>query len=195
MDPGVALARGSLNASAPWAHYHPCPPARYRVGGQADMPYRYRWHTGAVLLLIGWWGFGNLYEAMVVMPWLMRLPPGSVIGEFAPGSPVFYFLPAGITLLVLAWALVVRIARERADRTFPGAMRAVLTAAVLVTLAAAATGVLVTVVNPVFPDPTATHADVRTAVLLWESGNAVRLVLATAAATSLIRWRVRLTRY
>lgn len=157
------------------------------VTTMTDVPHRYRRHTGAVLLLIGWWGFGNLYEAVVVMPWLWRLPPGSLVGEFEPGSPVFYFVPAGACLLVLVWALVGRVARDRTP------LRPVLTAAVLVTLAAAATGVLVGLVNPVFRDAAAAVADVHTAVLLWEGGNLVRLVLAATAATCLIRWRARLT--
>lgn len=155
---------------------------------------RYRWHSGVVLLLIGWWGFGNLYEAVVVMPWLARLPPGSLVGEFELGSPVFYFVPAGAVLVLLAWGLVVRVARDSAGRGASGSTRAVLAAAVLVTVAAAGTGVMVGAVNPTFRDATATDADIRTAVVLWEVGNAARIALAAAAATSLIRWRTRLTR-
>ncbi|MGN9845183.1 hypothetical protein ACTMTI_44385 [Nonomuraea sp. H19] len=145
---------------------------------------RYRLHAGAVLVLIAWWGFGNLYEAVVVMPWLWRLPPGSLPGEFQPGSPVLYFVPAGVALLALAWTLVIRVYR---DPYRPG--RAVLRASALITIAAAGTGILVSAVNPTFRDPAASVSDVHAAIVMWEAGNAVRLVLAAAAAVSLLRWR------
>ncbi|WP_084962921.1 hypothetical protein [Thermoactinospora rubra] len=146
---------------------------------------RYRLHASAILVLIAWWGFGNLYEAIVVMPWMWRLPPGSLPGEFEPGSPVLYFLPAGLALLALAWTLVIRVRRD------PGSSRrGVQSTAVLITIAAAGTGILVHAVNPTFRDPAAALSDVRTAIVLWEIGNAVRLALAAAAAISLLRWRV-----
>ncbi|MFT7839159.1 hypothetical protein Q5530_23705 [Saccharothrix sp. BKS2] len=144
------------------------------------VPDRHGPHVGAVLVLLAWWGFGNLYEAIVLMPWVWGLPPGSVPGEFAAGSPVFYFVPALIALLALVWALVVRVHRD-------GSRRAVLRAAVLVTIAAAGTGVLVGTVNPTLRDPTATVADVHAAVVMWEIGNALRLALVVAAAVSLLR--------
>jgi len=145
---------------------------------------RYRLHADAVLVLIAWWGFGNLYEAIVVMPWLWRLPPGSLPAEFELGSPVLYFVPAGVALLALTWTLVIRVYRGPG-----GSRRAVLHAAVLITIAAAGTGILVSTVNPTFRDPMASVASVHTAVLMWETGNAVRLVLAALAAVSLFRWR------
>ncbi|GIH93214.1 hypothetical protein ACFFMN_00140 [Planobispora siamensis] len=145
---------------------------------------RYRAHVGAVLVLIAWWGFGNLYEAIVVVPWLWRLPPGSLPGEFQPGSPVFYFVPTGVALLALAWTLVIRVYR---DPYRPG--RAVLGASALITIAAAGTGILVSAVNPTFRDPAASVSDVHTAIVMWEAGNAVRLALAAAAAVSLLRWQ------
>lgn len=147
------------------------------------LPGRYGLHAGAVVVLIAWWGFGNLYEAIVVMPWLWRLPPGSLPAEFAPGSPVFYFVPAGVALLTLVWTLVIRVYRGTRSAGF---RRAVLRAAVLVTIAAAGTGILVSAVNPTFRDPTASVASVRSAVMVWEMGNAVRIALAVAAAASLL---------
>ncbi|SDL37295.1 hypothetical protein [Nonomuraea jiangxiensis] len=150
--------------------------------GVGSLTRRYRRHAGAVLVLIAWWGFGNLYEAIVLMPLLWRLPPGSLPGEFVLGSPVFYFVPAGVALLVLAWTLVIRVYQD------PGSRRAVLRTAVLVTIAAAGTGIMVSAVNPTFRDPAASMVEVHTAVVMWEAANAVRLVLAVAAAVSLLRW-------
>ncbi|RJL23003.1 hypothetical protein [Bailinhaonella thermotolerans] len=151
-------------------------PARRRATGD-PLPGA---HRAVVLVLIAWWGFGNLYEAIVVMPWLWRLPPGSLPGEFEPGSPVLYFMPAGALLLVLVWALVIR---GRGDR------RAALRAAVLITVAAAGTGVLVGAVNPTFRDPAADVSEVHAAIMTWEAANLARLVLAGAAAHSLLRAR------
>jgi hypothetical protein len=141
-------------------------------------------HAAAVVVLIAWWGFGNLYEATVVMPWVWRLPPGSVPAEFAPGSPVFYFVPAGVALLTLAWTLVVRVYRGTSSAR---SRRAVLRAAVLITIAAAGTAILVSAVNPTLRDPAASVAEVHSAVIVWEIGNAVRIILAAAAAVSLLR--------
>ncbi|MQA06498.1 MAG: hypothetical protein GEV07_28580 [Streptosporangiales bacterium] len=78
-----------------------------------------RRHGGLVLLLIAWWGFGNLYEAVVVLPLLWRRPPGSLPGAAAPGSPVLYFLPAGVALLVSVWLLVARVVRGAGGRGAP----------------------------------------------------------------------------
>lgn len=147
------------------------------------MTRRYRRHTGTVLVLVAWWGFGNLYEAIVVLPWLWRLPPGSLPAEFELGSPVFYFVPAGVALLTLTWTLVFRV-----YRALIGGRRAVLLAAVLITVAAAGTGLLVSTVNPTFRDPLASAASVHTSVLMWEAGNVARLALAAAAAITLYRW-------
>ncbi|HEX2133089.1 MAG TPA: hypothetical protein VHH15_16200 [Actinophytocola sp.] len=92
---------------------------------------------------------------------------------------MFYFVPAGVALLALAWALVVRTCRDGAD-----GRRVALRAAVLVTIAAVGTGILVGGVNPTFRDPAASTDDIRAAVIMWEIGNGVRLAL---AAVSLLR--------
>jgi hypothetical protein len=57
----------------------------------------------------------------------------------------------------------------------------------LITMAAAGTAILVSAVNPTLRDPAASVADVHSAVIVWEIGNAVRIILAAAAAVSLLR--------
>ncbi|MDP9849999.1 hypothetical protein [Streptosporangium lutulentum] len=158
----------------------------------ADLRLHYRDHAGLVLLLMAAWGFGNLYEAVTVIPWLATLPPGSAAGQLEIGSPLFYFLPIAVCLLVLAWALVIRLVRGGADRVMPGSVRSAGTAAVLVTLAGVTTVMLVTTVNPAFHDTTATVDAVQTTLLIWEIGNALRMTLMASAAVCLLAWRIRL---
>lgn len=146
-----------------------------------------RRHSGLVLLLIAWWAFGNLYEAVVVLPLLWRLPPGSLPAAAEPGSPVLYFVPAGVALLVSVWWLVARVA----DAGSPGAVRPVATAAGLVTAAMVVTVPLVVLVNPVFRDAAASVGELHAAVVYWEIANAVRLLAAAGAAAILTRWRGR----
>ncbi|RZQ64704.1 hypothetical protein [Amycolatopsis suaedae] len=138
-------------------------------------------HTGALLFFLAWWGFGNLYEAIVVMPWLSGLPPGSLVDEFTIGSPVLYFLPIGPLVLILAWTLVPRSRARQAT-----------VAATLLTLAMAVSALPILVFNPVLRDPAVSTADVSSAVLNWELVNAVRLLLVAAAAAVLVRLRARL---
>ncbi|AWS45956.1 hypothetical protein [Streptosporangium sp. 'caverna'] len=158
----------------------------------ADLRRHYRGHAGLVLLLMAWWGFGNLYEAVTVIPWLATLPPGSMAGQLEIGSPLFYFLPVVIFLLVLVWVLVIRLIRGGADRIMPGSVRSVRGAALLVTLAGITTAILVTTVNPAFHDPTATIDAIRATLVIWEVGNALRMTLLASAAVFLLGWRVRL---
>lgn len=153
----------------------------------ADPVRRYRVHAGAVLFVLAWWGFANAYEAIVLVPGLLRLPTGSLAAELELGSPVYYFIPAGPTIIILLWTLVVRMARDR-----DGALRTVLAAAVAAMGGVAATVVAVVLVNPTFRDPTIPRAELGRAVLAWELVNGVRLALLLTAAVLLLRWRIRL---
>lgn len=77
-----------------------------------------------MLLLIAWWGIGNLYEAVVVLPLLWRLP----------GSPVLYFLPAGVALFVAVWLLVARVVRAGCRAAPVVTTAGLVTAAMVVTV-------------------------------------------------------------
>jgi hypothetical protein len=63
-------------------------------------------HDGPVILsrlvvpLLSMWFFGNLYEQVVWNPQLLADPrPGSLVGVFAAGSPIYYYLPWGPLLI------------------------------------------------------------------------------------------------
>jgi hypothetical protein len=158
----------------------------------ADLRRRYRGHVGLALLLMAWLGFGNLYEAVTVIPWLATLPPGSMVGMLEIGSPLFYFFPIAVCLLLLIWILVIRLIRNGADGVMPGSVRSVRGAAVLVTLAGVVTAILVTTINPAFHDVTSTVDAIRTTLVIWEIGNALRMTLMASAAVFLLAWRIRL---
>ncbi|MCX2947319.1 hypothetical protein [Lentzea sp. NEAU-D7] len=56
-----------------------------------------------VIPLLCMWLFGNLYEQVVWNPQLLADPrPGSLVGVFAAGSPIYYYLPWAPLAVVLA---------------------------------------------------------------------------------------------
>jgi hypothetical protein len=139
--------------------------------------------TTWTVALLCWWGFGNLYELNGAIGALLRGPqPGALVGPFDPGSPFYYFVPASPLALVLAVLLAVRTRsapREVARRTC--------TAAVLVAVAAAATAVLVSSVNPQFRTPGGDGLPALT--LVWLAGNTLRIVCVGLACHLLLVWR------
>ncbi|MEV6239058.1 hypothetical protein [Lentzea sp. NPDC051838] len=123
-----------------------------------------------VVPLLSMWFFGNLYEQVVWNPQLLADPrPGSLVGVFAAGSPVYYYLPWGPLAVVLA--VVTRAPRP---------------ALACLALSVAMKILLVTQVNPVFRDPAATRETVHTHAVLWAFGNGV-VVIAVAAAILLVQ--------
>lgn len=65
-------------------------------------------------------------------------------------------------------------------------------AALLVTVAALATAVLVTTVNPLFRDAAVDVDRLRSAALICEAGNALRMACVAGAAACLLAWRRRI---
>ena len=123
-----------------------------------------------VVPLLSMWFFGNLYEQVVWNPQLLADPrPGSLVGVFAAGSPVYYYLPWGPLAVVLA--IVTRVS---------------LPALGFLAVSVAMKILLITQVNPVFRDPLATRDDVHHHAVLWAFGNGV-VVIAVAAAILLIQ--------
>ena len=137
--------------------------------------------TTWVVALLCWWGFGNLYELNGALGVLARGPkPGELVGAFEVGSPFYYFVPASPLALVLSVILGVR------TRHTPIAGRTA-GAAGLVTVAAGATAVLVSSVNPKFRDP---HAvGLRRLTVIWLAGNTMRMACLAGAVRLVLSWR------
>ncbi|RDI35153.1 hypothetical protein DFR72_101903 [Lentzea flaviverrucosa] len=116
------------------------------------------------------WLFGNLYEQVVWNPQLLADPrPGSLVGVFAVGSPVYYYLPWAPLAVVLAVV-------TRAPRPALGCLAVSVAMKLL----------LITQVNPVFRDPSVTRDVVHDNAVLWAFGNGV-VVIAVAAAILLVQ--------
>lgn len=116
------------------------------------------------------WLFGNLYEQIVWNPQLLADPrPGSLVGVFAAGSPLYYYLPWGPLGVVLAVV-------TRAPRPALGCLAVSVAMKIL----------LITQVNPVFRDPAVSRDVVHHHAVLWAFGNGV-VVLAVAAAILLVQ--------
>ncbi len=135
-----------------------------------------------VTALLSMWFFGNLYEQVVWNPQLLADPrPGSLVGAFAAGSPVYYYLPWAPLALVLAV-----VARVRLPRTSPARARRTWNAALgCLAASVAAKVLLITRVNPVFRDPAVSRDVVHDNAVVWAFGNGF-VVLAVAAALLLI---------
>ncbi|MCP3805276.1 hypothetical protein NLX83_39025 [Allokutzneria sp. A3M-2-11 16] len=140
----------------------------------------------ALTALLGMWFFGNLYEQIVWNPQLLADPrPGSLVGELAWGSPVFYYLPWVPITFIAAAALRVR---------FGAAVPAGVRRAWNLGLGALAVGlaikvVLVTRVNPVFRDAAATSAQVHDNAVVWAFANGVVVLAVAAALYFFTAWR------
>ncbi|MDX8147883.1 hypothetical protein SK854_37625 [Lentzea sp. BCCO 10_0061] len=123
-----------------------------------------------VVPLLSMWLFGNLYEQIVWNPQLLADPrPGSLVGVFAAGSPIYYYLPWGPLGVILA--VVTRAPRP---------------ALACLAVSVAMKILLITQVNPVFRDPAVSRDVVHDHAVLWAFGNGL-VVLAVAAAILLIQ--------
>ncbi|GLZ35282.1 hypothetical protein Lesp02_74690 [Lentzea sp. NBRC 105346] len=123
-----------------------------------------------VVPLLSMWFFGNLYEQIVWNPQLPADPrPGSLVGVFAAGSPIYYYLPWGPLGVVLAVV-------TRAPWPALGCLAVSVMAKIL----------LITQVNPVFRDAAVTRAVVHDHAVLWAFGNGV-VVVSVAVAILLIQ--------
>ena len=132
------------------------------------------------------WLFGNLYEEIVWIPRLLADPrPGSLVGAFDVGSPVYYYLPWTPLCVVLAVVLRVRFggrAPVRVRRGWDGVV-AFLAVGVAVKV------LLITRVNPTFRDPAVPPAVVHDRAVLWAVGNGLAVLAVAAAVLLLTAWR------
>ncbi|WP_112225763.1 hypothetical protein [Lentzea atacamensis] len=126
-----------------------------------------------VVPLLSMWFFGNLYEQVVWNPQLLADPrPGSLVGVFAAGSPIYYYLPWGPLGVVLAVV-------TRAPRPALGCLAVSVALKVL----------LITQVNPVFRDPAVSREVVHGHAVLWAFGNGVVVIAVGAAILLVLRAR------
>ncbi|MCF7548559.1 hypothetical protein [Pseudonocardia sp. WMMC193] len=136
--------------------------------------------TGAAVVGLAWWFFGNLYEAVVLSPnW--AIDTADRMQDFydftVRTGPTLYFVPITQLAVALLWVLVVL-------NRVPQARGAYLLAGLLALLATAVNVVIVaTVVPELFGDPTAVAPDrLADLALRWNVLNVVRLLLTGAAA-------------
>lgn len=134
--------------------------------------------------------FGNLYEEVVTNAATIADPRvGSSVGELAPGSPLFYYLPWAPLGVVLVAVLAVRLGRLGAPtwvaRRVQGALAAL-------AVAVAAKVVLITTINPRFRDPSTPVEAVRESAIVWAFGNGAAVLAVAAALVLLLSWRARI---
>jgi len=141
----------------------------------------------ALTALLAMWLFGNLYEELVPNLQLIANPrPGTVPDLFAVGSPVFYYLPWAPITVVLAVVLRVRFGAAAP----PAARRAWDRLLGCVAVGAVAKILLITQVNPVFRDPSASRDVVHGQAVLWAFGNGVAIIAVAAALVLLTSSRL-----
>lgn len=135
-----------------------------------------------ITALLGMWLFGNLYEEVVWIPRLIVHPrAGTLVESFAPGSPVYYYLPWSPMAVALAGFLRLRfgaLVPARIRRSWTGAVSALV-------VALAGKVFLIVEVNPVFRDPAAAAHLVHDRALLWASCNGAVIVAVAIAAVLL----------
>jgi hypothetical protein len=158
-----------------------------RAGGPStSLLRRTRVLSVCLTALLCMWFFGNLYEALVWNPQLITDPrPGSLVGEFAVGSPVYYYLPWTPVSVVLAVVLRIRFGgsvSSRVRRSWSAALGCLVLAVVL------KIG-LITQVNPTFRDATVSAELVRERAVWWAFGNGLVVVAVAVAIVLLTAWR------
>jgi hypothetical protein len=163
-------------------------PPKVRRDGQVTVEFLHRTRVLSVCAtaLASMWLFGNLYEAVVWNPQLIADPrPGSLVGEFAVGSPVYYYLPWTPVSVILAVILRLRfgaIAPPHVRRAWNGAIGCLIFAVLTKVF-------LITRVNPTFRDPTVSSQVVHDQAVVWAFGNGIAVVAVAAAVVLLTVWR------
>ena len=134
--------------------------------------------------------FGNLYEEIVSNTAGIAHPRvGALVGELAPGSPLYYYLPWAPLGVVLVAVLAVRLPRLGAPAWVTRRVRGALAA---LAVGVVAKIVLITQVNPRFRDPAGDVETLRAWAVTWALGNGVAIVAVAAALALLLTWRARL---
>ena len=164
-----------------------------------DSPGRTRRRVLVVLLALAvlghaHWFFGNLYEAVVLIPQFAASPeqrlPISAGGILVPGSPVLYYAP--MTPLTVPAALAALAVGWRFGRVVRGKL---LGAAVLSVSAALLGAYIITQLNfSLFFEPSTDVAQLEVLLRRWALLNYVRVGLVGAALVLLLLALVSATR-
>ena len=145
--------------------------------------------TVGVVLLLSLQLFGNLYEQVVTNVQTIADPASHVgVGELAPGSPLFFYLPWVPAGLVLAVVLAVRLHRVATSAIARSARWAL----AWLIVAVIAKAILIIQVNPDLRRSDLLPHQIRDLGIAWALGNGLAIVAVTSALVLLLTWRPRL---
>jgi Domain of unknown function (DUF1772) len=149
----------------------------------------YEWMSWLALLLLAQWFFGNLYEAIALMPNLMPIialksRAREALFKTKVGSPIAYYVPASApVLLLLAVLTVTALDRHTAGVPY------IVSACGLVFAGGALTVYIVRSVNlELFFEPPTDLVRAGRLLAKWQRLNHVRLTLSLAAIVMMILW-------
>jgi Domain of unknown function (DUF1772) len=149
----------------------------------------YEWISWLTLLLLAQWFFGNLYEAVALVPNLMSIiemksGAGEALFKTKMASPVTYYVPSGTLALALVAVLTISGWLQRR----PGTPYMISAAAFLIAGGGITFCVVQSISLPLFFKP---QMDLRQASKLinkWRMLNYVRLLFAGASLIAVILW-------
>jgi hypothetical protein len=149
----------------------------------------YEWMSWLALLLLAQWFFGNLYEAIALVPNLMPLialksRAGEALFKTKARSPIAYYVPASaLALLLLAVLTIMALLRHGAGAPY------ILSACGFVFAGGALTVYIVRSVNlELFFEPPADLVRAGRLLSKWRMLNYIRLTLSLAAIVMMILW-------
>ena len=149
----------------------------------------YEWMSWLTLLLLAQWFFGNLYEAVALVPNLMSIiemksRTGEALFKTKAASPVAYYLPAGALALALVVVLTVTGCLQHRS-----GMPYIISACVFLFTGGAITFYIVRSISlPLFFKPQMDLARTSKLIEKWRMLNYVRLSFAGASMITVILW-------
>jgi hypothetical protein len=149
----------------------------------------HEWMSWLVLLLLANWFFGNLYEAIALVPNLMPLialksRASEALFETKARSPIAYYVPASaLALPLLAVLTITALLRHAAGASY------LLSACGLVLAGGALTVYIVRSINlELFFEPPADLVRAGRLLANWQMLNYLRLTLSLASIVMMILW-------
>ena len=149
----------------------------------------HEWMSWLALLLLAQWFFGNLYEAVAIVPNLMSLidlksRAGEALFETKTRSPIAYYVPASALALPLLTILTVTaLLRHTAGVPY------IVSACGFVIAGGALTVYIVRSVNlELFFEPPSDLVRAGTLLAKWKMLNYLRLTLSLASIVMMMLW-------